>query len=222
MTDEEPTVNELVDHINKLTTQLQSKEQSSADLHNTATAQGIIQNNNQDLIRWQLDIQQELEFISHQLRGHVLKMGADGDTKWIEPEDPEQKIFNEKGAQEIEKVIRNYLIKNILLSNFGIDEINQRVEQFAQRLRRFIFLNFEDFGMDTEYKQKHFEMVVMNITDQIEAAYLRALGGEERESLRRNIMVTQTGTMGGTPALPNIPSVQKPQGSRLNPANWFK
>ena len=219
---QQATYEDLVGHIDSLNRELRSKESQATDLHQTATAQSIVNQNQQNLIQWQLDISEELELIGHQLRGHVLKRDKSGNERWTEPEDDEQKIFNEKGAQEIEKVIRNYLIKNILLSNFDMEQINQRIHQFANRLRRFIYLNFEDFGMDTEYKQKHFEMIVMNITDQVEAAYMRALGGEERESLRRNIHVTQTGTMDGGGYIPQTPGVQKPHGSKLNPMNWFR
>lgn len=212
---EQPSYNEVYDQAVALERELNKTARERDGLHESATAQAVIEQNQQNLIEWQLNIETELEFISHQLRGHVLRNG-----KWCEPESNEQKIFNERGAQEIEKVIRNYLIKNVLLSNYSHDEINQRVMQFANRLRRFIFLNFEDFGMDTEYKQKHFEMIVMNLTDQIESAYLRAMGGEERESLRRNIHVTQSGSFGQQPmgALPSM----KPTGSKLNPFNWGK
>jgi len=223
MSDQMP-YDELVQIATSLQTENEKLKGNNTNLHTNLTAQGAVEQNQQNLIQWQLDIGQELEFISHQLRGHVIKRDKQGNEFWAEPEDDEQKIFNERGAQEIEKVIRNYLIKNVLLSNYGIKEINQRVQQFANRIRRFIFLNFEEFGMDTPYKQKHFEMIVMNITDQVEAAFLRAMGGEERESLRRNIHITQTGTMGGQPYIPSVPtsSYQRGGGSKLNPVNWFR
>jgi hypothetical protein len=212
------------EYIRNLEQELKQAHGDRSQLHEAATASSIINQNQQNLVKEQLDIGPELEFISHQLRGHVIKRDKEGNEFWAEPDDPEQKIFNERGAQEIEKLIRNYLMKNLLLSNYGIKEINQRVQQFANRLRRFIFLNFEEFGMDTEYKQKHFEMIVMNITDQIESAYLRALGGEERRSLRENIQVTQSGSFGTPMNIPNIPSVgpQRQGGSKLNPINWFR
>jgi len=223
MTEQLPSYAQLVDHINKLENELKKSDVQNSELHDSQTASSIISQQQQNLVEWQLDIQQELEIIAHQLRGHVIKRDKKGNSFWTEPDDPEQKIFNERGAQEIEKVIRNYLIKNVLLSNYGINEINERIKQFAHRLRRFIYMNFEDFGMDTEYKQKHFEMIVMNITDQIESAYLRALGGEERRSLREHIQVHQSGTFGNQPYIPNIPQTDSHKGgSKLNPINWFK
>lgn len=222
---DQPTYDELANMVNQMQSELQTQGQKASELHTAATASNIVQQQAQNLIEWQLNISEELEIISHQLRGDVIVRNRDGSEYWTSPKDPDQKIFNEKGAQEIEKIIRNYLIKNILLSNFGVKEINQRVFQFAHRLRRFIYMNFEDFGMDTEYKQKHFEMIVMNITDQVEAAYLRALGGQERESLRRNIQVTQSGTFGTHPGMyPSPQGISRPQntGSKLNPMNWLK
>ncbi|MBU0467048.1 MAG: hypothetical protein KKD94_02455 [Nanoarchaeota archaeon] len=158
---EQISYEELADIATNLHDENQRLKGDNTHLHTNLSAQSTVEQNQQNLIQWQLDIQQELEFISHQLRGHVIKRDDKGNEFWAEPEDDEQRIFNERGAQEIEKVIRNYLIKNVLLSNYGVKEINQRVEQFANRLRRFIFLNFEEFGMDSPYKQKHFEMIVM-------------------------------------------------------------
>jgi len=223
--DDQPTYDELATMVNQMDTELKNQSQKSTELHTAATANNIVQQNQQNLIEWQLNISEELEIIAHQLRGDVVVRRDDGSEYWSTAKDKAQRIFNEKGAQEIEKIIRNYLIKNVLLSNFGVKEINQRVLQFAHRLRRFIYMNFEEFGMDTEYKQKHFEMIVMNITDQVEAAYLRALGGQERESLRRNIQVTQSGNFGTHPGMyPSPQGVSRPQqsGSKFNPMNWGK
>jgi len=56
-------------------------------------------------------------------------------------------------------------------------------------------MNYEEFGMDTPYKQRHYEMVVMNVTDMIEASYNRAYNGGERDSLRTARTVSETGGM---------------------------
>lgn len=161
-----------------------SKMEGSQQIHE--------QNQSPNLIQWQLDIENELELIERLLRGHRLVRDKEGNQKWEEPKDEDEALFNEKGVQEIMKFVRMYVNKNLLLSNFSEDQINIRVRQFGERLTRFIYLNYEDFGMDTYYKQKHFEMVVMNFTDMIEAAYMRALNGGERRSLREARTVTQS------------------------------
>ena len=138
--------------------------------------------------------------------------------KTYEVVDEERKLLNERGAQEIEKIIRNYLNRNTLLSNYDIKTINQRMYQFSERLRRFIFLNYEEFGLTTDYKMKHFEMLVMNIADMVESAYLRALGGGERESLRTARQVFQTETPGKQMPYPGM-GVGAPQQQQKK---WYK
>lgn len=140
--------------------------------------------------------------------------------KSLEVIDYEQKLLNEKGAQEVEKIIRNYLNKNILLSNYTQDQIYLRLSQFAHRIRRFIYLNYDEFGLDTYYKQKHFEMIVMNIVDTVDAAYHRALNGGERESLTTIRQIVQQETFDSSNQQ-NTPQYQ-PSGSKLNPMNWFR
>jgi len=175
------------------------------------------QNQSPNLIQWQLDIEQELELIERLLRGHRLVRDKEGNQKWEEPEDEDEALFNEKGVQEVMKFVRMYINKNLLLSNFSEEQINIRVRQFGERLTRFIYLNYEDFGMDTYYKQKHFEMVVMNFTDMIESAYMRALNGGERRSLREARTVTQNESVNPYPM--NNPSQKS---FSLNPFKSFR
>lgn len=163
------------------------------------------------LVEWQLNLDKEFELIHHQLRGHVIKRRESDDTEyWAESDDKEQSLLNEKGAQEVEKVIRNYLNKNLLLSDFTEAEINQRMFSFAERIRRFIYLNYEEFGLTTYYKQKHFEMLVMGIVDMVEAAYHRAKDGAERQSLTTIRSIIQQESVDNTrPQLPSLASGQK-------------
>ena len=219
---------ELIDQINFLASKLQEEQSKSSQLHRAATQTASLGTTDQNLIEWQLDLSKELELISHQLRGHVIKRDNDGNEYWavptieengIEVIDHERILLNEKGAQELEKIIRNYLNRNTLLSNYDEKTIKQRLEQFANRLRRFIFLNYEDFGLTTDYKMKNFEMIVMNITDMVESAYYRALNGGERESLRTARQVTQSEGFGKQQNYPGI-SAGGEKKSRWNPLNW--
>lgn len=220
---------ELMDEINAMAQRLKATESENSQLHNAVTQGSMLTGAEQNLIEWQLDLSKELELISHQLRGHVIKRDKEGNEYWGEPTimvdgkevvDEERILLNEKGAQEVEKIIRNYLNRNTLLSNFDEKTIKQRLEQFANRLRRFIFLHYEDFGLTTDYKMKHFEMIVMNVTDMVESAYYRALNGGERESLRTARQVTQSEGFGKPNNYPGINQGGQ-QKSRWNPANWF-
>lgn len=162
------------------------------------------------VVEWQLDLSKELDLIHHQLRGHILRKDDQGNEYWAVSDDKDQELLNEKGAQEVEKIIRNYLNKNTLLSHFTEEIIKERLLQFGHRLRRFIYLNYEEFGLTTYYKQKHFEMIVMNVVDMVEAAYYRALNGGERQSLTTIRQIIQSENIDNKPNVPNISSERRP------------
>jgi len=162
------------------------------------------------IVEWQLNLDKELELIHHQIRGHVLKRNEKTNTfEWAKPDDPEQELLNEKGAQEVEKIIRNYLNKNTLLSDYKEEQIMERVKQFAHRLRRFIYMNYEDFGLTSYYKQKHFEMIVMNVVDMVESAYMRAKDGGERQSLTTIRQIIQSESVESARPIPPMMAQQK-------------
>lgn len=71
---------------------------------------------NENLIKFQLDIKEELERIERLLRGHVPKIDNKGNEYWHEAPESER-LFNEKGVKEILKILSYYLTKTIILSN---------------------------------------------------------------------------------------------------------
>lgn len=146
---------------------------------------------NINLVRWQLDISEELGRIEHLLRRHVPKRDSLGNEYFIEGK-IENQLFNEEGIQEILNVLAWYLNKNLLLSNFDDEEIKLRCMQFANFLTDFIFMNYEKFGLDNPEKIKHYPLLVLNIVNSVEASYHRALFGNENKSLRTARAVYQT------------------------------
>lgn len=182
-------------YIREMQTDLQSTKLANSQIQNQAATSMFNSEANDNLVKWQLDIKEELERIEHLLRKHVPKIDENGNEYYEEPDQKEQ-LFNNKGVNEILNVLAWYLNKNIILSNFSEDQINQRVHQFARYLTNFIFNNYQEFGLDTREKIKHYPMVVMNIVNTIEAAYNRALKGGERESLRTARSVHQTEPIG--------------------------
>jgi len=146
---------------------------------------------NENLVKWQLDIKEELQRIEHLLRKHVPRTDKEGNVYYESPSKEEQ-LFNERGINEILNVLAWYLNKNIVLSNFDGKTINQRIDQFTRYLTDFIFMNYREFGLDTLEKMKHYPMIVMNIANTVEASYMRAFNGGERQSLREARSVVQS------------------------------
>lgn len=204
-------------YVAQLENEYAKKEAENAQLSKGVAATMFQGEYNDNLIKWQLDIKEELERIEHLLKGHVPGYDEKGVEIWKDcPED--EKLFNQKGVREILKILTWYLNKNIILSNFKEEEVYQRVHQFSTALTDFVFLNYEDFGLDTKEKIKHFEMVVMNIVNTVEAAYNRALRGGERESLRTARTVTQSEPLGNFPQVPT--AYQAKKFSPFKPSTW--
>lgn len=177
------------------------------------------QEDNENLVKWQLDIKDELVRIEHLLRKHIPKTDKNGDIYYVEPAEKDR-LFNERGVNEILNLLAWYLNKNIILSNFSEEDINQRCKQFAYFLKDFIFNNYQNFGLDNKDKIKHYPMVVMNVVNTVEAAYNRALNGGERESLR-----TARHVMQNEPLNPYMgQGMGQPQKSfsLLKPTTWIK
>ncbi len=179
----------------------------------------------ENLIRWQLDIHEELERIEHLLRKHIPKSDKKGRIYFVAPEEKDQ-ILNETGINEILNLLAWYLNKNILLSNFKEEEIRIRCKQFHDYLTDFIFNNYQKFGLNTKEKMKHYPMIVMNITNTVEASYNRALSGGERNSLRTARSVVQSEPLGmGNMGMGNygggLNQTQK-KFSLFKPTSWIK
>lgn len=145
-----------------------------------------------NLIRWQLDLKEDLERIYHLLKGDQVKEDKDGNMIYVEPEDEALKPFNEFGVQLIMNIMAFYLNRNTLLSNYDAATIDWKILDFGNELTDLIFNKYEEMGMDTPQKQKMYPMITKELIDTIHSAYLRAYHGGERESLRTARTVTQT------------------------------
>ena len=55
----------------------------------------------ENLIRWQLDLKEDLDKIYHLLRGDVIKEDEEGNIIYVEADDENLKPFNEFGVQTI-------------------------------------------------------------------------------------------------------------------------
>ncbi len=211
-----------VQYIEKLENELDLKAQQTQDIQQQYASTIFDPVDNENLIKWQLSIKEELTRIEHLLRKHVPKVDKNGDEYYADPE-PENQLFNEAGVNEILILLSWYLNKNIILSNFSEDQINVRMHQLGNYLTDFIFNNYEKMGLDNKEKIKHYPMIVMNIVNTVEAAYYRALNGGERESLRTARTVTQTEPLGGfaQSQMGHAPqATQQGKFSMFRPTSW--
>jgi len=147
--------------------------------------------NKQNLVEWQLDFKNELDDIERLLRCDIMVNDTNGNQIWIRNPNPERIIFNDIGVNDILREIRMFLNKNKVLSNYGVEEIKPRIKMIGHEIRILIYNNYEHYGMDNEYKQNNYSMIVLTILSMIEDSYRRAINGLERKDLNSFRTVVQ-------------------------------
>lgn len=141
-------------------------------------------NPNDNMIKWQLELNEILERIEHVLRGDVVKY-EQGQTIWIKiDEEHKDRLLNDYGVQEVLRILSMYLNRNTILGNYTEEEVNDKVFDFGDRLNTLFYTKYEVIGMNTAIKRKNFEMLWGMLVDVVHSAYTRALHGQERASLR--------------------------------------
>lgn len=143
-----------------------------------------------NIAKWQLELNDILERAEHILRGDIPKF-EDGHIVWKANEHPEKNPLNDTGVQEIMKILALYVNRNKVLSDYSNDEIKIKVFDFGRAVNNLIFMRDFEFGMDDEEKRKNYEMLVTELKDIVHDTYKRALDGAEKRSIHEMIQVTQ-------------------------------
>ena len=183
----------------------------------SAYAYNNINNQPQDnLVVFQLELDNILDRIEHLLKGDILQADEDGNLIYTRPEDNDLVVLNEYGCQLIINLISFYLNRNTILSNYKEDRIYEILYDLGNEVADLIYINYEKMGLNTIEKKSRYPVLVMNILHMIESSYNRALGGAELDSLRSARVVTQSQPLGGTMSQLQIPQ-QGRGGFSLNP-----
>lgn len=216
--EEEAYVKELENAYTKAVTSSGSNSggYASTNMYNTQ--------NKQNLIEWQLDFSNELIDIQRLLRCDVLMIDDKGVERWVPNPNPDRVVFNDLGVNDIVRQIKMFLNKNTVLSYYRIEDIIVRVKIIGHEIRALIYNNYELYGMDNEYKQNNYRVMVLDIVTMIESAYRRALNGEERRDLNQaRVVQQQDNPMQQMPNVNVYNSSQQKRGfSKVFPWNWGK
>lgn len=165
-----------------------------------------------NLIQWQLELDNILERIENLLRGHVLTDDGNGNIDFRPPEDKSLVILNEYGVQLVMNFISFYMNRNTILSNYKEERINEILRSVGHTLSDVFYINYEKMGLDCVEKRSRYPLLVESILNVVESAYLRALHGEERDSLRKARIVNQTQSLS-----PPLAQAGQSSGFSLNP-----
>lgn len=175
----------------------------------------------ENLIKWQLELNDILERAEHILRGDVPTFD-EGHLIWKENPKPEENVLNEIGVKAVLKILAMYVNRNTILSDYENDEIRYKVLDFGKRVNNLLFMKAEEFGIDDEAKEKEKEILIGELVDIVHSAYKRALKGGERRSLREMIQVTQNqNTLGTGGTNINLAAPNQTRGL-LNPMRYIK
>lgn len=183
----EKEIAEAMDEVSKeqaLKQQYQGAKQSNVDPKSLSQQSMFSYNPNDNMIKWQLELNEILERIEHVLRGDQVKYEG-GQTIWVKiPEDHPDRLLNNLGVQEVLRILSMYLNRNTILGNYTDEEVNDKVFDFGDRLNTLFYTKYEKIGLNTIEKRKNFEMLWGMLVDVVHSAYSRAIGGQERSSLR--------------------------------------
>lgn len=172
----------------------------------------------ENMIKWQLELNDILEKAEHILRGDK-PVFQDGQVIWQKNPEPEKNPLNEYGVQKVMRILSMYINRNTILSDYEQDEINYKVFDFGREINDLFFKKYEEMGMDTDEKRKEYPMLIREIVDVVHSAYKRALLGGERESLRTARHVTQSTQNPTYPTQMVMPQTQQTRGL-LNPMRY--
>lgn len=170
-----------------------------------------------NLIKWQLELDNILERCEHILRGDKLVFD-NGSLIWKANENPKDNILNEYGVQEVVRILSMYLNRNTILSDYDDIEIKEKVLDFGRELNDLFFMKYEEMGLLGLEKRKNYPMLIREMVDIVHSSYKRALHGGEKRSLREARQITQSETLQGGQV-----QNQSPRGTRgfLNPLRYL-
>lgn len=107
-----------------------------------------------NLIRWQLDLKEDIDRIYHLLKGDQIKEDKEGNVSYEPASHDDLKPFNEFGVQMIMNIISFYLNRNTLLSNYSEDRIDEKVLDFGRRLYALIHNRYEEIMITVDLKKE--------------------------------------------------------------------
>ena len=180
-------------------------------------------NPNDNLIKWQLELNEILDRTEHILRGDILKIDKNNNQVWGDNPKPDENPLNEYGVQECMRVLSMYLTRNTILGNHTGEEVDDIVYDFGKELNDLYFTQYEIMGMETVEKRKKYPMYFLMMKDVVWNAYTRSIGAGERGSLREARQIQQNEQLSPTGANVNIntqPAMMQKRGL-FNPMRYI-
>jgi len=103
-------------------------------------------------------------------------------------------VVNEKGFYDILSLVEGFVSKHSILSNINsTKDANNLLVEFTERLGDMLFMNMREYAPAhlTTLSDKEFEVIFNATTPRVRFALYRAVGGLERDTIRKNFSVSQ-------------------------------
>lgn len=91
----------------------------------------------------QLECEQTLSRLQHDLRQDIQEINNEGVPEWKENTNPKTRILTDEGVNKIMEIARRYINKETLLSNFDEKVIARRMLEFSLAFTGLIFMKYE-------------------------------------------------------------------------------
>ncbi|MHA1233663.1 MAG: hypothetical protein ACTSQL_01100 [Promethearchaeota archaeon] len=170
---------------------LQTGNTSKTTIKSNSQASAFASGKMDDMARYQLELNDLLEQTEHILKGDVVNYEK-GIRVWQPNPYPENNPLNKEGIRKIMLELQYYINRHIILGDYEEKDINIIMKNYGKSLTNFMFMKYEEMGMDTEEKRQEYSQIVMNVVNLVYASYSRAKDGGERRSLREMISIQQT------------------------------
>jgi len=218
----EQEISKAVNEIEKEELQ-ESVSSPQQDARSRSQTSAFSSRNMDDIARYQLELNDILEQTEHILKGDIV-VWDNGTQIWGANPHPENNPLNKEGIRKIMLELQQYINRHIILGDYEEEDINRIMTDYGKKVTDFLFMKYEEMGMDTEEKRQEYASLIMNLVNLVYASYSRAKNGAERRSLREMINISQqhlsqgAGNSGGGGVVVNTQD-QKQRGI-LNPMRY--
>lgn len=143
------------------------------------------------LTRWQLDSDDIIESLEHDLRGETLKMNPDTGLELWEKDKNHQPFLNEVGIKAVVNILKPIVNRNTFLTNYSEERVNDLLFYISNKITRTLYINYKDF----EIKPRFFPILNEMIQTFLESALRRPQDQGERKFLssteQRRILIQE-------------------------------
>jgi hypothetical protein len=151
-----PTQEQYDKYVREIESELEEERKRSGDLARANHGQMNLfnQENEENLIRWQLDLKEDLDRLYHLLKGDILFEDDDGNVFYKSPDSPDLKPFNEFGVQLIMNIMSFYLNRNTILSNYDEEVINWKVYDLGYEIADLIHNRYQEMMLTLDVESE--------------------------------------------------------------------